>query len=114
LKQPALVKTNDQPSFVSANFSPFTSVEALRLSDISLVPSLNLQPNSRGETAKKIKSSPYKKFVEVNQKKKLKQAIKSKTSQLASNALLGPSKHGRERFAGVQLRLTLHQILTLT
>jgi hypothetical protein len=38
----ALVKTSDQPSFSSANFSPFTSAEALRASDISLVPSLNL------------------------------------------------------------------------
>jgi len=60
-----LVKTSDQPSFSSANFSPFTSAEALRSSDISPVPSLNLKPNPRGGTAKKITSSPYKKFVEA-------------------------------------------------
>jgi hypothetical protein len=35
------VKTSDQPSFSSSNFSPFTSVEAHRLSDISPAPSLN-------------------------------------------------------------------------
>jgi hypothetical protein len=90
VKHPALVKTCDQPSFSSANFSPFTSAEALRTSDISPVPSLNLNP--LGGTAKKIVSSPYKKFVEATQIKKIKQATKSKTSRLASNALLGPSK----------------------
>jgi hypothetical protein len=37
----ALVKTNDQPSFCSSNFSPFTSADAVRSSDISPVPSLN-------------------------------------------------------------------------
>jgi hypothetical protein len=41
VNHPALVKTSDQPSFSSANFSPFTSAEALRSSDISPVPSLN-------------------------------------------------------------------------
>jgi hypothetical protein len=61
------------------------------------VSSLNLKPNPRGGTAKKIKSSPYKKFVEATQKKKIKQATKSKTSWLASNALLGPSKRRKRR-----------------
>jgi hypothetical protein len=42
-------------------------------------------------------SSPYKKVVEGTQKKKIKQATKSKTSRLASNALLGPSKRGKRR-----------------
>jgi len=56
----ALVKTSDQPSFSSANFSPFTSAEAHRSSDISAVPSLNLKPNPRGGTANKITSSPKK------------------------------------------------------
>jgi hypothetical protein len=56
------------------------------------VPSLNLKPNPHGVTAKKIMSIPYKKFIEATQKKKIKQAIKSKTNQLASNAVLGPSK----------------------
>jgi hypothetical protein len=40
----------------------------------------------------KKKRSPYKKFVEATQKKKIKQVTKSKTSRLVSNALLGPSK----------------------
>jgi len=61
------------------------------------VPSLNLKPNPRGGTAKKITSSPYKKFVEATQKKNIKQATKSKTSRPASNALLGPSKRRKRR-----------------
>jgi len=39
---PALVKTSDQPSFLSDNFSPFTFAEVLQASDVSPVPSLNL------------------------------------------------------------------------
>jgi len=97
VNHPALVKTSDQPSFSSANFSPFTSAEALRSSDISAVPSLNLKPNLRGGTAKKITSSPYKEFSEATQKKKIKQATKSTTSQPASNALLGSSKRWTRR-----------------
>jgi len=73
----ALVKTRDQPSFSSANFSPFTSAEALRSSDISPVPSLNLKRSPHGGTAKKITSSPNNKFVEATEKKKIKQATKS-------------------------------------
>jgi hypothetical protein len=42
VSHPALVKTSDQPSFCSANFSPLTFVEALQASDVSPVPSLNL------------------------------------------------------------------------
>jgi hypothetical protein len=41
LNHPALVKTNDQPSFRSSNFTPLTSADALRSSDIIPVPSLN-------------------------------------------------------------------------
>jgi hypothetical protein len=63
----------------------------LQSSDISSVPSLNLKPNPHGGTAKKIMSSPYKKFVEATQRKKIKQNTKSKTNQLASHDL-GPSK----------------------
>ena len=92
VNHPALVKTSDQPSFSSANFSPFTSAEALRASDISAVPNLNLQPNSRCGTVNKIMSSSYRNFVRATQKKKMKQVTKSKTNGLASNALLGPSK----------------------
>jgi len=62
VNHPAFVKTSDQPSFSSANFSPYTSAEALRSSDSSAVPSLNLKPNPRGGTAKKITSSPNKKI----------------------------------------------------
>jgi len=39
VNHPALIKISDQPLFRSANFSPFTSAEALRASDISPVPS---------------------------------------------------------------------------
>jgi hypothetical protein len=42
-------------------------------------------------------SSPYIKFVGATQKKKIKQAIKSKTNQIALNALLGPSKRRKRR-----------------
>ena len=56
VNHPALVKTRDQPSFSSDNFSPFTSAYALRSSDISPVPNLNLKPNPRGGTAQKITS----------------------------------------------------------
>ena len=69
MNHPALKKTSDQPSFDSANFSPFTSAEALRSSDISPVPSLNLKPNPRGGAAKEITSSPYKTLVEANSEK---------------------------------------------
>jgi hypothetical protein len=92
-----LVKTSDRPSFSSANFLPFTSVEALRVSDISPVIILNLQLNTCGTTVEKITSSPYKTFVGATQKKKTKQATKSKTNKLASNFLLGPSKRRKRR-----------------
>jgi hypothetical protein len=41
LNHRALVKTRDQPSFSSSNFSPFTSAEAFWSLDISPVPSPN-------------------------------------------------------------------------
>jgi hypothetical protein len=91
------VKISHQPSFSSANFPPFTSAEALQASGISPVPGLKLQPNTRGETGKKITSLSYRKFVGATQKKKIIQATKSKTSRLASNALLGPSKRRKRR-----------------
>jgi hypothetical protein len=106
------VKTSDQPSFSSSNFSPFTS-EALSASYISPVPSLNLQPNIRVGTAKKITSSPYRKSV-GNSKKKIKQATELKPIGLRRMLFLFLKKDGREGFAGIQLRLTLHQIWTLT
>jgi len=78
------------------------------------VPSLNLQPNTRGGTAKKISNLPYRKFVGATQKKEIKHATKSKTNRLASNALLGPSKRQKGGFAGIQLRLLLYKIRKLT
>jgi len=51
---------SDQPSFVSANFPPFTSAESVLASDISTVLSPNLHPNTYGGTVEKITSSPYK------------------------------------------------------
>jgi len=91
------MKTSDKPSLSSVNFSPFTSTEALQASDISPVPSLNLEPNTCCGTATKITSSPYRKFVGATQKKKIKHATKSKTKRLKSNALLGPSKRRKRR-----------------
>jgi len=114
VNHPTLIKTSDKLSFSSANFSPFISAEALRSSDISPVPSLNLKPNPRGGAAKKITSSPYKKFVEATQERKIKQVTKSKTSQLASKFLLGPSKRRKKRVRRDPTRRTLHQIRTLT
>jgi len=105
VNHPALVKTSEQPSFNFANFSPFTSAEALRASYISAVPSLNLQ---------KITSSSYKNFVGATQKNKIKQATKSKTIGLRRMLFLVLQKDGREGFAGIELRLTLHQIRILT
>jgi hypothetical protein len=59
VNHPALM-TSDQPSFISSNFSPFTSVEVLRALDINHVSSLNLKPNPHDGTAKKVTSSNYK------------------------------------------------------
>jgi len=42
-------------------------------------------------------SSPYKKIVEATQKKKIKQATKSKTNRPGSNALLGLSQRWSRR-----------------
>jgi hypothetical protein len=60
------------------------------------------------------RSSPCRKFAGATQKKKIRQTTKSKTSRLESNALRSPSKDGREGFVGIQLRLSFHQIRTLT
>jgi hypothetical protein len=91
----ALAKTSDQPSFSSVNFSPFTSAGAFRASDIRPVTSLNLQPNPRGGSLKKITDLSYRNFVEATQQNNIKRATKSKTNRL-SNALLGPSKRRKK------------------
>jgi hypothetical protein len=54
VNHPASVNTSYQPSYSSANFSPFASAVPQKQSDISSVPSLNLRPNIRGGTAKNI------------------------------------------------------------
>jgi hypothetical protein len=109
------VHTSDQPSFISVYFSPLTSDEALRASDISPMPSRNLQPNTHGGTAKKITNSPYKKFVGGKlRKRKSKRPLNPKPIGLRRMPLLGPSKRGTRRFARIQLRLTFHKIRTLT
>ena len=59
MNRPAMVKTIDLPSFNSANFSPFTTAEALGASDISAVPNINQQPNPCGGTVKNIMGSSY-------------------------------------------------------
>ena len=92
----ALVKTSDQPLFI---LLAFRRLILLRLSDhqISvLCQSLNLQPYTRGGTAKKMIST-YRKFVGATQEKKIKQATKPKTNRLALNALLVPSKRRKRR-----------------
>jgi len=66
VNHPALLKTSDHTLFSPVIFSPFTSAEALRASDTSPVPSLNLQPNARVGTAKKITISLYRKFAGAN------------------------------------------------
>jgi hypothetical protein len=114
VNQPALVNTNDQPSFSSVYFLPLTPAEALQASDISPLPSLNLQSNTCSGTAKKILNSPYRKFVGAPQKKKVQQATKSNTNRLVSNALLGSSKRQKRGFASIQIRLTLYKIRTQT
>jgi hypothetical protein len=114
VNHPALVKTRDQPSFSSNHFLPFTSAEALRSSYIIPVPSLNLQPNPRGGTAKKITSSPYKKILWQLRKRKSNRPLNPKPIGLRRMLFLVLQKDGREGFAGIQLHLTLHQIQTLT
>jgi hypothetical protein len=104
------VKTSDLPSFSSSNVAPFISVKVLRASDISPVPSLNLKPNPRGGTAKKIKSSPFKKFDGANQKEKIRKATKSQTQRMRRMFFLVPRRDGIEGFAAIQLHLTLYQI----
>jgi hypothetical protein len=114
VNHPAMVKINGQPPFSSANVSPFISADTFRASDISSVPSLNLQPNTRGGTAKKLSSLTYRKFVVPTQETKIKQTAKFINSWLASKAFLVLEEKGREKIAGIQLRLTPYQIRART
>jgi hypothetical protein len=67
VNHPDLVKTSDQPPFISSNFSSFTSAEALRASDISPVPSLTKSKpswwNSKGNN-----EFTYKTYFEATQR----------------------------------------------
>ena len=113
MNHPALVKTSDQPLFSSVSVSPFTSDEALRASDISLVPSLNLQ-QILWWNSKENKGSPYRNFVGSTQKWKSDSPLNSKPIDIHRMLFLVLKKEIREGFAGIKLRLTLHQIRTLT
>jgi hypothetical protein len=81
VNHPALVKNSDQLSLSSSNFSPFTSVEVLRASDISSVPSLNLKPKPRDGTAKKITSSTYKNLLRQLKKRKSNRPLNPKPNE---------------------------------
>jgi hypothetical protein len=56
------------------------------------MPNLIIQPNTHGGTTNKIMSLTYRTYVVATQERKIKQTTKSKTSRLASKALLGPSR----------------------
>jgi hypothetical protein len=114
VNHPASLKTSDQPSFSSANFSPFISAETVWESDISPVSSLNLKPNSRGGISKKLKSSPYKNLLRQLRKWKSNRPLNPKPVSLRRMLFLVLQKDGRRGFAGIQLRLTFHQIRTMT
>jgi len=98
VNHPALVKTSNEPSFNSVNFSPFTSAEALRASDISAVPSLNLQPNPHGGTANKITNSSYRNFVGTTQKNR---PLNPKPIDLVRMLFLVLQKDRREGLPGL-------------
>jgi hypothetical protein len=100
VNHPALVNTSDQPSFSSVYFSPLTSAEALRASDISPVPNLNLQPNTRSGTANKITNSPYRKFVGETQKRTSNRPLNPKPIGLRRMLFLVLQKERREGLPG--------------
>jgi hypothetical protein len=105
VNHPASVNTSDQP---------FTSAVPFRSSDISSVPSLNLKPNPRGGTAKKKTSLPFKYLYRQLRIRKSNRPLNLKPIDLHQILVLVLQKDGREGFARIQLRLTLHQIRTLT
>jgi hypothetical protein len=114
VNHPTLVNFSGQPSISSVNFSPFTSVDFLTASDIRPVPRLNLQPNNLGGTAKKITTSTYRKCVAPTQERKIKQAQNAKPVDFRRKLFLVLQEEGRERIAGIQLRLKPHQIRART
>jgi hypothetical protein len=88
-----------EPSSSCANFLPFTFAVLLRSSDISCVPSLNLKPNPRGGTTKKMNLS-YKKFVEATQKKKSNRPPNSKPIGLCRMLFLVLQKDEKKGLPG--------------
>jgi hypothetical protein len=106
VNHPALVKTSHQPSFCSVNFWPFTSADFLIIRyQPCAKPELN--PSPRRGTAKKITSSQ-----KQLRKRKSSRPLNPKPDGWRRMLFLVLQKYGREGFAGIQLRLTLHQILT--
>ena len=108
VNHPALMKTSDQPSFSSVNFSPFTSVEAFIIRYQQ--PYAKPEPTAKSSSwnSKENTEFPLQIYIEANQKEKIKQNTKSKPIGWYFK------KDGREGFVGIQLRLTIRQIRTLT
>jgi len=96
VNHPALVNPSDQPSFSSVYFSPLTSAEALRASDMSPVPNLNLQQPTRGGTAKKISISSYRKFLGQLRKRISNRPLNPKPIGLRRTLFLAFQKDRRE------------------
>jgi hypothetical protein len=90
-----MVKTSDQTSFSSVSF---------RRSLLLSLPEHQISAQCQACTYSQLlvveqqkMSSLYRKAVGATQEKKVKQATKSKTNRLASNAFLGPSKRRKRR-----------------
>jgi hypothetical protein len=78
------------------------------------VPSLNLQPNTRGGTAKKITSSVTENLLGQLRKRKSNRPLNPKPIGLRQMFFLVLKKDEREGFDGIHLRLTLRQTRALT
>jgi len=76
-----LVKTSDQPSSSSVNFSSFTSAEALI---IRYQPCAKPEPKAKSSwwNSKENNEFTLQKYIEATQKEKIKQTTKSKTNRL--------------------------------
>jgi hypothetical protein len=96
VNNPDLVNTSDQASFNSVYFSTLPSAVALRAPYISPVPSLNLQPNTRGGTAKKITNSPSKNVLGKLRKRKSNRPLNPKPIGLRRMLFLVLQKDGME------------------
>jgi hypothetical protein len=83
VNHPPLVKTSDQPSFCSSNFSPFIFADAVR-SIIRYQPCAKpeLNPSPRGGTAKKITTSHYENILRQLRKRKSNRPLNPKPDGL--------------------------------